>query len=64
MKIVWPTKKILRDGRIDLTKQGIYDQGMMNVLKRARCTVEKPILNVRLVANKSEIMYIFVTISG
>jgi len=34
-------QKILRDGRIDLTRQGIYDQGMMNVLKRARCTVER-----------------------
>ncbi|WP_313660371.1 putative solute-binding protein, partial [Acinetobacter variabilis] len=23
------------------TKQGIYDAGMMTVLKRARCTVER-----------------------
>jgi len=34
-------QKILREGRIDLTKQGIYDSGMMTVLKRARCTVER-----------------------
>ena len=34
-------QKILRDGRLDLTKQGIYDSGMMTVLKRARCTVER-----------------------
>ena len=24
-----------------LTKQGVYDASMMNVLKRARCTVER-----------------------
>lgn len=34
-------QKILREGRIDLTKQGIYDQTMMTVLKKARCTVER-----------------------
>ncbi len=34
-------QKILRDGRIELTKQGIYDPTMMTVLKRARCTVER-----------------------
>ena len=34
-------QKILREGRMDLTKQGIYDAGMMTVLKRARCTVGK-----------------------
>lgn len=34
-------QKILRDGRIRLTKQGIYDVTMMSVLKRARCTVER-----------------------
>ena len=34
-------QKILREGRMDLTKQGIYDAGMMTVLKRARCTVER-----------------------
>lgn len=34
-------QKILRDGRIDLTNQGIYDANMMRVLKRARCTVER-----------------------
>ncbi|RSC22552.1 RND transporter [Acinetobacter sp. FDAARGOS_515] len=34
-------QKLLRDGRIDLAKQGIYDPNMMTVLKRARCTVER-----------------------
>lgn len=34
-------QKILRDGRIELTRQGIYDPTMMSVLKRARCTVER-----------------------
>ena len=34
-------QRLLRDGRIDLTKQGIYDPGMMRVLKKARCTVER-----------------------
>ena len=34
-------QKMLRDGRIDLTKQGIYDAGMMSVLKKARCSVDK-----------------------
>jgi len=34
-------QKMLRDGRMNLTKQGIYDPVMMNVLKRARCTVER-----------------------
>ncbi|WP_347456052.1 putative solute-binding protein [Acinetobacter thermotolerans] len=34
-------QSILRDGRIDLTNQGIYDPEMMRVLKRARCTVER-----------------------
>lgn len=34
-------QKILRDGRLDLTKQGIYDATMMTVLKKARCTVER-----------------------
>ncbi|WHP04543.1 DUF6091 family protein [Acinetobacter corruptisaponis] len=34
-------QKLLRDGRISLTKQGIYDPIMMSVLKRARCTVER-----------------------
>ena len=34
-------QKLLRDGRIDLAKQGIYDANMMTVLKRARCTVER-----------------------
>lgn len=34
-------QKILREGRIRLTKQGVYDPTMMNVLKRARCTVDR-----------------------
>jgi hypothetical protein len=34
-------QRLLRDGRIDLTKQGVYDPGMMRVLKKARCTVER-----------------------
>ena len=34
-------QKMLRDARIDLTKQGIYDAGMMSVLKKARCSVDK-----------------------
>ncbi|EPF94601.1 RND transporter [Acinetobacter gyllenbergii] len=34
-------QKLLRDGRMDLTKRGIYDAGMMSVLKKARCSVDK-----------------------
>ena len=34
-------QKLLRDGRIELTKRGIYDPVMMSVLKRARCTVDR-----------------------
>ena len=34
-------QKLLREGRMDLTKQGIYDPAMMSVLKKARCSVEK-----------------------
>ncbi len=34
-------QQILRDGRISLTKQGVYDPIMMSVLKRARCTIER-----------------------
>ena len=34
-------QKLLRDGRMDLTKQGIYDKEMMSVLKKARCSVDK-----------------------
>ena len=34
-------QKLLRDGRIELTKQGVYDATMMSVLKRARCTVDR-----------------------
>ena len=31
----------MREGRLELTKQGIYDAAMMSVLKKARCSVEK-----------------------
>lgn len=34
-------QKILRDGRIELRKQGVYDPTMMTMLKRARCTIER-----------------------
>lgn len=34
-------QKLLRDGRMELTRQGIYDPTMMSVLKRARCTVDR-----------------------
>eukprot|EP01086_Lenisia_limosa_P011761 TRINITY_DN3832_c0_g1_i1.p1 TRINITY_DN3832_c0_g1~~TRINITY_DN3832_c0_g1_i1.p1 ORF type:complete len:344 (-),score=49.17 TRINITY_DN3832_c0_g1_i1:106-1137(-) len=34
-------QKMLREGRMNLTKQGVYDATMMKVLKRARCTVER-----------------------
>lgn len=34
-------QKLLREGRLNLTKQGVYDAIMMSVLKRARCTVER-----------------------
>ena len=34
-------QRMLRTGRMNLTKQGVYDPVMMNVLKRARCTVER-----------------------
>ncbi|MFM6957981.1 MAG: putative solute-binding protein [Acinetobacter sp.] len=34
-------QQILREARMGLTKRGIYDASMMNVLKRARCTVER-----------------------
>ena len=34
-------QKMLRDGRMDLTKRGIYDAGMMSVLNKARCSVDK-----------------------
>ena len=34
-------QKLLREGRLDLTKQGIYDSSMMSVLKKARCSVDK-----------------------
>ena len=34
-------QKLMRDGRLELTKMGIYDAGMMSVLKKARCSVDK-----------------------
>ena len=34
-------QKLLRDGRLELTKQGIYDPKMMSVLKKARCAVDR-----------------------
>lgn len=34
-------QKLLRDGRIELTKRGIYDPTMMSVLKKARCTIDR-----------------------
>ena len=34
-------QKLLRDGRMELTAQGVYDSTMMTVLKKARCTVER-----------------------
>ncbi|OTG62640.1 putative solute-binding protein [Acinetobacter silvestris] len=34
-------QKLMRDGRLELTKMGIYDASMMSVLKKARCSVEK-----------------------
>lgn len=34
-------QKLLREGRIELTKRGVYDPMMMSVLKKARCTVDR-----------------------
>ena len=34
-------QNMLRDGRMDMTKRGIYDPAMMSVLKKARCSVDK-----------------------
>ncbi|MDM1758795.1 MULTISPECIES: putative solute-binding protein [Acinetobacter] len=34
-------QKLMRDGRLELTKMGIYDASMMSVLKKARCSVDK-----------------------
>ncbi|MFW1859576.1 RND transporter [Acinetobacter defluvii] len=34
-------QKMMRDGRLELTKMGVYDPGMMSVLKKARCSVDK-----------------------
>lgn len=41
LKIGSGYQRMLRTGRMNLTKQGVYDPVMMNVLKRARCTVER-----------------------
>ncbi|HEY4713919.1 MAG TPA: putative solute-binding protein, partial [Aquirhabdus sp.] len=32
--------KLMREGRIGLTKQGLYDQKMMRILKKVRCSQE------------------------
>ena len=37
----YQNQQILREARIGLTSRGIYDATMMNVLKRARCTVDR-----------------------
>ena len=34
-------QKLMRDGRLEMTKRGIYDASMMTVLKKARCSVDK-----------------------
>ena len=34
-------QKMMRESRIALTKQGIYDKEMMAILKKARCSVDK-----------------------
>ena len=34
-------QKLLREGRMDLTKRGIYDASMMTILKKARCQADK-----------------------
>ncbi|MDM1249449.1 putative solute-binding protein [Acinetobacter sichuanensis] len=34
-------QKMMRDGRLELTKMGVYDPAMMSVLKKARCSVDK-----------------------
>lgn len=34
-------QKMLREGCIELTKQGVYDASMMSVLKRPRCSVDR-----------------------
>ena len=47
-------QKLLRDGRMNLTRQGVYDASMMSVLKRARCTVERTNFeSVHSVVNKT-----------
>lgn len=32
---------VIRDARIELTKQGVYDSTMMSVLKKSRCTIDR-----------------------
>lgn len=34
-------QKLMREARLSLTKQGIYDPAMMSVLKKARCSVDR-----------------------
>ena len=34
-------QKLMREARLSLTKQGIYDPAMMAVLKKARCSVDR-----------------------
>jgi hypothetical protein len=48
-------QRLLREGRIDLTKQGVYDPGMMRVLKKPVVRLNAPILNVHWVVNKAKI---------
>jgi hypothetical protein len=48
-------QRLLREGRIDLTKQGVYDPGMMRVLKKPAVRLNAPILNVHWVVNKAKI---------
>jgi hypothetical protein len=38
-------QKMLRDGRMDMTKRGIYDPAMMSVLKKPVARWIKPTLN-------------------
>ena len=48
-------QKLLRDGRMDLTKRGIYDAEMMSVLKKHVVRLIKPISNVQCLANKLDL---------
>jgi len=46
---------------LDLTKQGIYDTGMMTVLNGRAVLWKELISNAQSVVNSFKIMYIFVT---